>query len=107
MFDKRCLIFDKMFDKRAAFNFQIVRIPSITSNIPSIIFYSLTMSELVRTARSTLSLKDFLSVAKNLLGQMINGSKQMFLKKIKKAFNKTFQKYHLMTLDIVGKIAAT
>ena len=33
--------------------------PSITSNIPSIIFYSSTMSEFVRIAGSTLLLKDF------------------------------------------------
>ena len=35
-----------MFDKRYAFNLHIVRIPSITSNfLPSISFYSSTMSE--------------------------------------------------------------
>ena len=50
------------------------------------------MPELVRIARSTLLLKGFLPVAKNLLDQMINqdGSKLMLLKKIKKVFNKAF-----------------
>ena len=34
-----------------------------------------------------------------------NGFKLMFLKKIKKAFKKAFQKYHLITLDAAVKIA--
>ena len=38
----------KMLDKKETFNFHIVRMPSITSNIPSIIFYSFTMSEFVK-----------------------------------------------------------
>ena len=55
------------------------------------------MLEFVRIARSTLLLKDFLLVAKNLLDRMINqgGSKHMLLKQIKKVFNRhpgAFQK---------------
>ena len=33
----------KMFDKQDAFNFHIVRMPSVTSNIASIVFYSSAM----------------------------------------------------------------
>ena len=40
--DKGKFIF-KMFDKQDAFNFYIVRMPSITSNISSITFYSSAM----------------------------------------------------------------
>ena len=47
----------KMFEKRDAFDFHLVRMPSITSNIPSIICYSSIMSEFVRIARSELLLK--------------------------------------------------
>ena len=39
-----------MFDKWGTF---IARMPSITSNIPSTNFYSSTMSDFVRIARST------------------------------------------------------
>ena len=39
----KCKFIHKMFDKRHAFNFQIVRTPSITSNIPPIIFFSFRM----------------------------------------------------------------
>ena len=55
-----------MFDKRDAFNFHIVRIPSITINIISIAFNSTTMSESVKIVRLTLLFKDILPVAKNL-----------------------------------------
>ena len=47
-----------MFDKRDVFNFHIVGMPSITSNIPFIVFYSSTMAGFVRIARSTLLIKD-------------------------------------------------
>ena len=100
-----------MFDKRAAFNFYIVRIPSITSNILSIICYSYTMSEFVRIGRSTLLTKDFLPIAKNLLDRMINqgGFKHISLRQTKKAINRypeAFQKY-IIASDIVSKNAAT
>ena len=55
---------DNIFDKYDTFNFHIFKMPSIISNIPSIIFYSSTMSGFVRIARSTLLLRDFLPVAK-------------------------------------------
>ena len=109
--DKAKLIYT-MFDKRDAFNFHIVRIPSVTTNIPSIIFYSSTLSDFVRFARSALLLKVFLPLAINLLDRVINqgGSKHMLFKQLKNAFNthvEAFQKYHTMASDIVGKVAAT
>ena len=45
---------------------------SITSNIPSVIFYCSTMSEFVRIAKLTLKLKYSLPVAKTQFDQMIN-----------------------------------
>ena len=62
----------KMFDYRVALSFHIVRIPSVASNIPSIIFYIFAKSKFVRIIKSTLLLKDFLPIAKNLLDRMIN-----------------------------------
>ena len=89
-----------MFDKEDAFNFHIVRMPSITSIIPYIILYSSTMSEFIRIARSTLLLKEFLPVAKNLLDQMISegGYKHMLLKQIKKAFNRHLEAFQNIIL---------
>ena len=61
------------------------------------------MSFIVRIARLTLLLKDFLPVAKKAVSNIL-------LKQIKKAFNRhpeVFQKYYNMALDITGKTAAT
>ena len=50
----------KLFDKRDEFPFSVVRMPYKDSNIPSYIFYGTIMSEIVRIARSTLLLDDFI-----------------------------------------------
>ena len=83
--------------------------PSISSNIPSIIYYSFTTSEFVIIAGSVLLLKYFFPIEEN---RMINqsGSKHLLLKQIRKAFNghpKAFQRYHIIASDIISKIAAT
>ena len=59
----------KMLDKRYAFNFHIIRIPSITINIPPIIFYNSTAQKYVR-------------ITENLLDRMISqdGFTHMLLK---------------------------
>ena len=44
----------KMFEKQDAFNFHILKMSSITSNTPSIIFYSFTISEFARISKTTL-----------------------------------------------------
>ena len=70
--------------------FKLLEMPSIKSNISYVIFYSSTMSEFARIAKSMLHLKDFLPVAKNLLHWMISqaGSNQLSLKQNKKVFNR-------------------
>ena len=109
--DKGKLIY-KMLDKKETCNLHIVRMPSWASNVPSILFCSFTMSEFVIIARSTLLLKSFLHVSKNLVDRMTNqaGSKHLILKQIKKAFNrnpKAFQKCHIRASVIVNKTDAT
>ena len=49
----------KLFDKRDAFPFSIVRMPDLSSNIPSNIFYGAVFSELLRIGRATLLFDDF------------------------------------------------
>ena len=60
----------KLFDKRDAFPFSIVRMPHIDSNIPESIFYSAFVGEFLRVARSTLLLEDFTRKAKELCQRM-------------------------------------
>ena len=60
----------KLFDKRDAFPFEIVRMPYLSNNMPSNIFYSTLGSELLRIANCTTGKTDFISTSKNLLARM-------------------------------------
>ena len=55
----------KLFDKRDTFPFSIVRMPDLTGNIPSSMYYGSIMSEFLRIARCTLLLADFVPGQKN------------------------------------------
>ena len=67
----------KLFDKRDAFPFSIVRMPHMESNIPSSIFYSALVGEFLRIARSTLRLEDFIPKAKELVDRMLKQGAQV------------------------------
>ena len=62
----------KLFDKRDAFPFSIVRMPYTSSNIPETIFYSAMVGEFLRIAHSTLLYKDFLPKATELVRRLNN-----------------------------------
>jgi len=62
----------KLYDKRDAFPFFIVRMPDLSGNIPSHIFYGAIMSEILRIARSTLQYSDFLPRISELFKRMSN-----------------------------------
>ena len=61
----------KLFDKRDAFPFSIVRMPYCSSNMPSKIFYSCIAAEILRIGRTTSHLADFLNSSKSLLQRML------------------------------------
>ena len=68
----------KLYDKRDAFPFSIVRMPHMESNIPKSTFYSALMGEFLRIGRSSLLFQDFLPRAKQLLQRMrVQGSNEM------------------------------
>ena len=85
----------KLFDKRDNFPFFIVRMPDLSGNIPSHVFYGSVMSEFLRIARSTLRYSDFLPVCVSLFKRMINqgGSELKLLNQIKKALNRHFSSF--------------
>ena len=80
----------KLFDKRNDFPFFIVRMPDLTGNIPSHVFYGSVMSEFLRIARCTMLYEDFLPVAAKLFTRMVNqgGSADMILKQVKKCIDR-------------------
>ena len=104
-------IFDyKLFDKRDDFPFSIVRMPDLTGNIPSFIFYGSIMSEFLRIARCTRQVENFIPRAKSLCDRMVaqGGSKSIVLKQVRKAISRhpvPFQKFSLPTTEIVRKLS--
>ena len=60
----------KLYDKRDAFPFSIVRMPYTSSNIPENIFYSAMVGEFLRIARSTLLYEDFLPRVTELIQRL-------------------------------------
>ena len=60
----------KLYDKRDDFGFSIVRMPYVSNNMPSNIFYSSFCSELLRVARCTTGKDDFLKSCSSLMNRM-------------------------------------
>ena len=100
----------KLFDKRDGFPFFIVRMPDLSGNIPSHVFYGSIMSEFLRMARCTLMYSDFLSSAIGLIKRMVNqgGSKEKILLQIRKAILRhpePFKKFNKRAKDIMNDIS--
>ena len=88
----------KLFDKRDAFPFFIVRMPNLSSNIPSFIFYGSIFSEILRIARCTLRFSDFEPRVFELIERMKNqgANIQFIIKQFRKAlirYPDTFTKF--------------
>ena len=62
----------KLYDKRDAFPFSIVRMPHLSSNIPEFVFYGTFKFEVLRIAKNTLQYEDFKPRVVSLLTRMIN-----------------------------------
>ena len=100
----------KLFDKRDAFPFSIVRMPDLSGNLPSFIFYGSIMSEFLRIARCTRQVEDFIPRAKSLCERMVTqgGSKNIVLKQVRKAMSRhpvPFEKFSLPTSEIIRKLS--
>ena len=96
----------KLFDKRDKFPFFIIRMPHLSSNIPSSIFYGSVFSEFLRIARCTLIFEDFIPRASELYSRMRSqgGDSRSILKQIKKAllrYPDVFKKYGKIYEEIV------
>ena len=99
----------KLFDKRDSFKFFIVRMPDLSSNIPSFIFYGSIMSEFLRVARCTLNYCDFIPKVQTLFKRMMKqgASLHNLLKQIRKTFNKhpsAFNSFNIASDEIINNI---
>ena len=97
----------KLFDKRDAFPFFIVRMPHMSSNIPSKIFYSALMGEFLRIARSTLRVEDFIPKASDLVVRMKTqgGNEKVMQKQLMKIINRhpdSFTQFHTRNVTLIN-----
>ena len=99
----------KLFDKRDAFPFSIVRMPYTSSNIPETIFYSAMVGEILRIAHSTLLYVDFLPKASELIRRLNNqGAKRHIssrnLRKIVHRHPDEFSRFSLNFEQIINDV---
>ena len=102
----------KLYDKRDEFPFSIVRMPNLKSNIPSEIFYNTIKSEILRIARCTLNIDEFINRGKEIYQRMVNqGGEELkiktsvmkFMSKHLDVFNKYKTEYRNIITDISTK----
>ena len=60
----------KLYDKRNNLNFKITKMPYLSSNIPSRVFYSAVFSECLRIMRCNMLYKDFILKIRELYSRM-------------------------------------
>ena len=91
----------KLFDKRDAFPFSIVRMPDLSGNIPSHIFYGSIFSEFLRIARATLRYADFIPKAKELIKRMLQQGAKLstILRQIDKLIDKHPDAFDTFSVD--------
>ena len=76
----------KLYDKRDSFNFHIVRMPYLDSNIPEFIFHGSAFSEFLRIGRCSSDIHSFIVTAHKLFLRMKNqgGSEVKILRLVDK-----------------------
>ena len=99
----------RLYDKRDAFPFHIVRFPFLCSNLPSKMFYSTISAEILRICRASLSHNDFLLAASPFLQRMKSqGAKKESVKgSLHKLFARhfsSFTKYGLQKEEVLNNL---
>ena len=95
----------RLFDKREAFPFSVVRMPDRRSDIPKSIFYGSFMAETLRIAKATLNKEYFVKKIKELKERMLHqgGNKVMLMKQINKVMHRhdhVFKKYGVNLIEM-------
>lgn len=81
----------KLYDKRDAFPFSIVRMPNLSNNMPSRIFYATIGSEILRIGKCTTERTDFINTCCTLMVRMKNQGATYF--KMKSLVNTVYNKH--------------
>ena len=97
----------KLYDKRNAFKFSVVRLPYKCSNIPSKMFYATMGAEVLRIARATSVYAYFIQAVQNLLkrmkkqGAVLNGINRSLTKMIIR-HSSNFTKFSKTSEEIIS-----
>ena len=100
----------KLFDKRDAFSFHIVRFPYKCSDLPSKMFYSTISAEILRICRASLFAEDFFASADPFLkrmkdqGALREGVKGSLCKLFVRHFD-SFRKYGLHKEELINRLS--
>ena len=99
----------KLFDKRDAFPFFIVRMSDLSGNIPHHVFYGSVLSETLRIARASLLYDDFLSKTKTLFLRMVKqgASLDRLMIVVRKVFQKhseAFSSFEKTIIEIISDL---
>ena len=81
----------KLYDKRDAFNFDIVRFPYKDSTIPSKMFFSTISAEILRICRANTSKEFFVETSKRFIQRMLTQGADPF--RIKKVLTKMMNRH--------------
>jgi hypothetical protein len=99
----------KLYDKRNAYNFKIVRMPYRNSNLPTKTFYASIGAEILRICRATTDYDNFSLTATSLIHRMRKQgakdekTKQVLDKMLSRHWN-TFSKYNLESAKIIKNL---
>ena len=84
----------KLFDKRDAFPFAIVRLPFVSSNIPSNMFYACIGAEILRVGRVSSSSENFFSSCNTLVARVQKQGSNLL--KLTKILKKTYGRQQIL-----------
>ena len=86
----------RLYDKQGDFNFPIVNVPFLSSNIPSASAYGVDISQLVRYARACLNYHDFMERRKVLTTKLLSQEykKQQQQTNLVATLKKFYEKHH-------------
>ena len=85
----------KLYDKRNDFDFKVISLPNLKSNIPINASHSVIYSQIVRYFNATNNLSEFLNSVDNLKSKMVcqNFSKRGVIKQINKFMSRKAYEY--------------
>ena len=89
----------KLYDKRDAFNFEIVNFPNLSGNIPSKTSYGVFISQLIRYSMACMDYNDFIIRCRSLVEKL---TQQHF---DKQQLKRTYMKFSKRYSDMIMKYA--